>query len=76
MPIKMNFVLFLKQIKAMAHRIYPYNIDSNTNQVFEGNLGEWNYLIPDLLLPLFSANPRAKGKSLYFDRFPLQSHSP
>jgi len=68
MPIKMNFVLFLKQIKAMAHRIYPYNIDSNTNQVFEGNLGEWNYLIPDLLLPLFSANPRAKGKSLYFDR--------
>lgn len=52
----------------MAHRIYLYNIDSETHQVVEGNLGEWNYVIPDLLLPLLSANVRAKGKALYFDR--------
>lgn len=52
----------------MAHRIYLYNIDSQTKQVFEGYLGEWNYVIPDLLLPLVSANARTKGKSLYFDK--------
>ena len=52
----------------MAHRIYAYNIDSKTNQTYEGYLGEWNYVIPDLLLPLFSGNPRAQGKSLYFDK--------
>lgn len=52
----------------MAHRIYIYNIDLQTNQIFGGQLGEWNYVIPDLLLPLLSANVRVKGKALYFDR--------
>lgn len=52
----------------MAHRIYIYNIDQQTNQIFDGYLGEWNYVIPDLLLPLLSANARAKGKALYFDK--------
>lgn len=52
----------------MAHRIYLYNIDRETHQVFEGYLGEWNYVIPDLLAPLLSANARVKGKALYFDK--------
>lgn len=52
----------------MAHRIYIYNIDSQTHQLFGGYLGEWNYVIPDLLLPLFSAHARVKGKALYFDK--------
>ncbi|MBB1149820.1 SEL1-like repeat protein [Myroides sp. NP-2] len=52
----------------MAHRIYLYNLDSQTQHMFEGYLGEWNYVIPDLLLPLLSANPRAKGEALYFDK--------
>ncbi|MGG5578074.1 SEL1-like repeat protein [Myroides sp. C15-4] len=52
----------------MAHRIYLYNIDSQTKQVFEGYLAEWNYVIPDLLLPLVSAKAQTKGHSLYFDK--------
>ncbi|MBB1140121.1 tetratricopeptide repeat protein [Myroides sp. WP-1] len=52
----------------MAHRIYIYNIDSETHQTHSGYLGEWNYVIPDLLFPLLSANPKTKGKALYFDK--------
>ncbi|WP_158963281.1 SEL1-like repeat protein [Myroides fluvii] len=52
----------------MAHRIYIYNIDSETHQTHAGYLGEWNYVIPDLLFPLLSVNPKTKGKALYFDK--------
>ncbi|ROI05533.1 MULTISPECIES: SEL1-like repeat protein [unclassified Chryseobacterium] len=52
----------------MAHRIYVYNIDSETKERYTHYLGEWNYEIPELLLPLFSCNPRSKGKLLYFDK--------
>ncbi|PKF75733.1 SEL1-like repeat protein [Chryseobacterium sp. PMSZPI] len=52
----------------MAHRIYVYNIDSKTKKGYSHYLGEWNYEIPELLLPLFSCNPRSKGKLLYFDK--------
>ncbi len=52
----------------MAHRIYTYNVDSTTLDEFPHYLGEWNYEIPELLLPLFSGNPRSKGKALVFDK--------
>ncbi|PWN71791.1 hypothetical protein C1631_003995 [Chryseobacterium phosphatilyticum] len=52
----------------MAHRIYLYNIDSKTKEEYPHYLGEWNYEIPELLVPLFAGNPRAKGKLLYFDK--------
>lgn len=52
----------------MAHRIYTYNIDLKTRQSYPHYLGEWNYVIPELLFPLFSANPRSKGTRLYFER--------
>jgi hypothetical protein len=52
----------------MAHRLYIYNTDLQTSETFPHFLGEWNYVIPSLLLPLFSANPRAKGKILYTDK--------
>jgi len=52
----------------MAHRIYIYNIDRKSKDSFEHYLGEWNYVIPDLLMPLFFGNPRRKGVRLYFDK--------
>ncbi|MGU3375561.1 SEL1-like repeat protein [Chryseobacterium sp. M5A1_1a] len=52
----------------MAHRIYIYNFDSETKEVYPYYLGEWNYEIPELFIPLFSGNPRSKGKLLYFDK--------
>lgn len=52
----------------MAHRLYIYNTDLHTNNTFPHYLGEWNYVIPPLLLPLFSANPYAKGKIIYTDK--------
>lgn len=52
----------------MAHRIYVYNVDSKTGEQYSHYLGEWNYEIPELFLPLFSCNPRSKGKLLYFDK--------
>ncbi len=52
----------------MAHRLYVYNVDSKTGEQYPYYLGEWNYEIPELLLPLFSCDPRAKGKLLYFDK--------
>lgn len=52
----------------MAHRIYVYNVDSKTGEQYSHYLGEWNYEIPELLLPLFSCDPRSKGKLLYFDK--------
>ncbi|QIY89742.1 SEL1-like repeat protein [Chryseobacterium gallinarum] len=52
----------------MAHRLYVYNINSKTGEQYPYYLGEWNYEIPELLLPLFSCDPRAKGKLLYFDK--------
>ncbi|MDN3692857.1 SEL1-like repeat protein [Chryseobacterium tructae] len=52
----------------MAHRLYVYNVDSKTGDQYSHYLGEWNYVIPDLLFPLFSCEPRSKGKLLYFDK--------
>ncbi|MEJ5104110.1 SEL1-like repeat protein [Chryseobacterium sp. MYb328] len=52
----------------MAHRLYVYNVDSKTGDQYSHYLGEWNYEIPELLLPLFSCEPRSKGKLLYFDK--------
>lgn len=52
----------------MAHRLYVYNVDSKTGDQYSHYLGEWNYVIPDLLFPLFSCDPRSKGKLLYFDK--------
>lgn len=52
----------------MAHRLYVYNVDSKTGDQYSHYLGEWNYEIPELLFPLFSCDPRSKGKLLYFDK--------
>lgn len=52
----------------MAHRIYIYNIDSKTKASYTHYLGEWNYEIPELMLPLFCINLKAKGTQLYSDR--------
>lgn len=52
----------------MAHRIYLYNVDSKTKDQYPYYLGEWNYEIPELFIPLFAGNPRAKGKLLYFNK--------
>ncbi|WP_370900800.1 tetratricopeptide repeat protein [Chryseobacterium gossypii] len=52
----------------MAHRIYLYNVDAKTKKEYPHYLGEWKYVIPDLLLPLFSGNPESKGKMMYFDK--------
>ncbi|HCN50021.1 MAG TPA: hypothetical protein DIT10_13195 [Chryseobacterium sp.] len=52
----------------MSHRIYVYNVDSKTQEQYPHYLGEWNYEIPELFLPLFSCDPRSKGKLLYFDK--------
>ncbi|WP_160137334.1 SEL1-like repeat protein [Chryseobacterium sp. c4a] len=52
----------------MAHRLYVYNVDSKTGDQYSYYLGEWNYEIPELFLPLFSCDPRSKGKLLYFDK--------
>lgn len=52
----------------MAHRLYVYNVDSKTGEQYPYYLGEWNYEIPELFLPLFSCDPKAKGKLLYFDK--------
>ncbi|WP_270087311.1 SEL1-like repeat protein [Sphingobacterium sp. SYP-B4668] len=52
----------------MAHRIYTYNIDYKSKDNFPHYLGEWNYAIPELLIPLFSGNPRNRGTLLYFDK--------
>ena len=45
----------------MAHRIYLYNYDQETKQVFETYLGEWNYEIPLLLYPLLTADVDVEG---------------
>ncbi|MDR2236920.1 MAG: SEL1-like repeat protein [Chryseobacterium sp.] len=52
----------------MAHRIYVFNADIKNNEEYPHYLGEWNYEIPALLLPLFFGNPKSKGKMMYFDR--------
>ncbi|WP_374329018.1 tetratricopeptide repeat protein [Soonwooa sp.] len=52
----------------MAHRIYLYNLDSKSKETFPNYLGEWNYEIPLLLVPLVSGNLRAKGKQLFADK--------
>ena len=52
----------------MAHRIYIYNIDFKTKEVYSSYLAEWNYEIPALLLPLFSSHIRSKGTQLYTDK--------
>lgn len=52
----------------MAHRIYIYLFQSDTGESYPHYLGEWNYEIPALLTPLFSANLRCKGTQLYADR--------
>lgn len=52
----------------MAHRIYLYNVNKDKQHSDLGYLGEWKYEIPQLLLPLFFAQPSRKGHLLYFDR--------
>ncbi|WP_282628341.1 tetratricopeptide repeat protein [Empedobacter sedimenti] len=52
----------------MAHRIYIYNIQNETGESYPHYLGEWNYELPALLLPLFGANIRSKGTQLYADK--------
>lgn len=52
----------------MAHRIYIYNIQNDTGENYPHYLGEWNYELPVLLLPLFGANLRSKGTQLYADK--------
>lgn len=52
----------------MAHRIYLYNLDSKSKETFPNYLGEWNYEIPLLLVPLVSGNIRAKGKQLFAEK--------
>lgn len=52
----------------MAHRIYIYNVDLKNKVEFPTLLAEWNYVLPVLLLPLFSAGTRAKGTLLYADK--------
>ncbi|MFW2135371.1 tetratricopeptide repeat protein [Chryseobacterium sp. TY4] len=52
----------------MAHRIYLYNLDITSKETFPNYLGEWNYEIPLLLIPLVSGNLRAKGKQLFADK--------
>lgn len=52
----------------MAHRIYIYNIDSKSGESYPSYLGEWNYELPPLLLPLFASGIEAKGKLLYANR--------
>lgn len=52
----------------MAHRIYIYNIDFSTGESYPNYLGEWNYELPLLLLPLFGHNIRSKKSQLFADR--------
>lgn len=49
----------------MAHRIYIYNTDRKDQDYFHPYLGEWNYMIPDLLLPLFAADAKNRGGLVY-----------
>lgn len=52
----------------MAHRIYIYNIQNETGETYPHYLGEWNYVLSPLLLPLFSSNIRSKDTQLYADK--------
>ena len=52
----------------MAHRIYIYNVNLKTKETYSSFLAEWNYEIPILILPLFSANIRSKGSQLYANK--------
>lgn len=52
----------------MAHRIYVYNIDTDTKEMFPFELAEWNYNIPPLMVLLFSHNIRSKGVYLYANK--------
>lgn len=52
----------------MAHRIYLYNYDRNTNQSFDTYLGEWNYEIPLLLYPLIAEDIKKEGLEFFSDR--------
>ena len=52
----------------MAHRIYIYNVNLRTKVTYPTYLAEWNYEIPILMLPLFSAHVRSKGSQLYANK--------
>ena len=54
----------------MAHRIYIYNTDKKDQDYFPHYLGEWNYVIPPLFVPLFAANSKAKGTLVYSEKEP------
>ncbi|MGE8426595.1 MAG: WG repeat-containing protein [Sphingobacterium sp.] len=54
----------------MAHRIYIYNTDKKDQDYFPHYLGEWNYVIPPLFIPLFAANSKAKGTLVYSEKEP------
>ena len=50
----------------MSHRLYLYNYCAETSE-FSSYIGEWKYVVPLLFIPLL-AEPKAKGKSLYFNK--------
>lgn len=52
----------------MAHRIYLYNYNQQTNQSFDTYLGEWNYEIPLLLYPLIAENIKVDGVEFFSDK--------
>ena len=52
----------------MAHRIYLYNYDQQTNQTFDTYLGEWNYEIPLLLYPLIAEDIRIEDHDFFSDK--------
>ena len=52
----------------MAHRIYLYNFDQKTSELFNTYLGEWNYEIPLLLYPLIAQDIRLDGNELYANK--------
>ncbi|WP_293881034.1 MULTISPECIES: SEL1-like repeat protein [unclassified Sphingobacterium] len=52
----------------MAHRIYIYNVNLKTKETYPFYLAEWNYEIPILMRPLFSANIRSKGSQLFANK--------
>lgn len=52
----------------MAHRIYLYNYNQQTNQSFDPYLGEWNYEIPLLLYPLIAENIKVDGVEFFSNK--------
>ncbi len=52
----------------MAHRIYLYNCDQKTKELFNTYLGEWNYEIPLLLYPLLAEDIKLDGDEFFANK--------